>query len=551
MAIKKDRTEHTIPNFTICSWMISVLKLSKAELLLFAYLFDQTYDGKHKCFTSLDVMGIFFDCARQSVARNIDKLVEKSFVKRETTNDPINPIIRHNSYYVNIDNIAQLCIDAGYSEYESFIKTYEISLKALHPDNEDAINEVIDHMQSLSGTQDDENITLNVSDLKKIIHLASGEYSGKLNIEEEIEKIIASSGKLKKHNKRSYTKPVVEKAPTQEPSVNSLFNKPKRSSTKAQKEKDLADKIAMNNEFVIYAANGSQKLLDMLNQFLKTTWGEKCKPFQWKHQLDILYEGAISEERMIDSVRNAIAGSYHKLYVQDKSEVDMKEKLHIIREYVDEEADGNEKLYDLLLSFVTKTQRGKACNSEQLNMLLDELSDICETTKDKIESVSYCYKHGYAALAYRNSNDGGFAGKSSFSDPINKCVEQDDKLKAIDDFIADGYYYLVEGLRDALVEYVTKTSAGMKMSLAAFENNLKYFRIFCLNDNDKVATVMRAISNNYPKLALESYEETTTISNNARSREDIARNMDRDRKSAVIREKKKNPNNPLLENVVV
>ena len=551
MAIKKDRTEHTIPNFTICSWMISVLKLSKAELLLFAYLFDQTYDGKHKCFTSLDVMGIFFDCARQSVARNIDKLVEKSFVKRETTNDPINPIIRHNSYYVNIDNIAQLCIDAGYSEYESFIKTYEISLKALHPDNEDAINEVIDHMQSLSGTQDDENITLNVSDLKKIIHLASGEYSGKLNIEEEIEKIIASSGKLKKHNKRSYTKPVVEKAPTQEPSVNSLFNKPKRSSTKAQKEKDLADKIAMNNEFVIYAANGSQKLLDMLNQFLKTTWGEKCKPFQWKHQLDILYEGAISEERMIDSVRNAIAGSYHKLYVQDKSEVDMKEKLHIIREYVDEEADGNEKLYDLLLSFVTKTQRGKACNSEQLNMLLDELSDICETTKDKIESVSYCYKHGYAALAYRNSNDGGFAGKSSFSDPINKCVEQDDKLKAIDDFIADGYYYLVEGLKEALIKYATETKVGRSMSISDFKSNLNDLRLFGPVDSELVDKVNQAISNNYRRLAVEDYEHTNTLKTSGSSREALAKSKERRRKSDVMDEIKKHPDNPLIKNVVI
>ena len=42
-----------MPNIVVWSWMREVLQLSGLDLLLFAFLFERTFDGVHKCFDRL------------------------------------------------------------------------------------------------------------------------------------------------------------------------------------------------------------------------------------------------------------------------------------------------------------------------------------------------------------------------------------------------------------------------------------------------------------------------------------------------------------------
>ena len=117
-----------IPNIIMWSWMRTVLKLSGSELLIFSYLFSQTFDSVHKCYTCLSDMTEWFGITRQTISRNIDKLVEKNFVSKECLADITNPIIKHNNYSVNTEYITELCENSDYNSYSNFLDSYRMIL---------------------------------------------------------------------------------------------------------------------------------------------------------------------------------------------------------------------------------------------------------------------------------------------------------------------------------------------------------------------------------------------------------------------------------------
>ena len=170
------------------------------------------------------------------------------------------------------------------------------------------------------------------------------------------------------------------------------------------------------------------------------------------------------------------------------------------------------------------------------------LNDICKTTEDKINSVKLSYTNSYSALAYVS------ASKNSDTDT---CVDMDAKEVIIVNFITQGYYQLCDGLEQSLYEYIHETSSGRSMTATSFTNALDNLRLFCLEDTDKVSKVKAAIQNNSNKLATEDFEETRKLKARFETRQSMADSFDRSRKARVEMQKRKNPNDPRLKNIVV
>ena len=80
MASKDLSHINSVPNIVMWSWMRTVLRLCGSELLIFSYIFSQTFDSSHRCYACLIDMEDWFGVTRQTISRNIDRLVEKGFV---------------------------------------------------------------------------------------------------------------------------------------------------------------------------------------------------------------------------------------------------------------------------------------------------------------------------------------------------------------------------------------------------------------------------------------------------------------------------------------
>ena len=204
---------------------------------------------------------------------------------------------------------------------------------------------------------------------------------------------------------------------------------------------------------------------------------------------------------MIEVVRISYMNNYRSLYIADKSEVDIDEKLKEIETYVKTEADDNPELKELLTRYVMEVPKGKSYTHNQFKLALRNLSSLCPTTEQKIQSVEISYANSYAALAYPNSR----------TSTVITEVDTEKKKQLIDKFINDGYYFLVPELKRLLILYITECNSGMSMTASMFELCLKNLRLLCLNDQDKLTKVQLAIQNNSGKLATEDFDESRRI----------------------------------------
>ena len=545
MASKDLSHINSVPNIVMWSWMRTVLRLCGSELLIFSYIFSQTFDSSHRCYACLVDMEDWFGVTRQTISRNIDRLVEKGFVFKECKQDLINPIIKHNSYMVNIPNVTELCENADKDSYQNFLDSYRSLLKQKFPEDGTKIDDYLNELMTWHENKNLE-VCVKLNDLASLIYRTSEDNKPITDVLESVRK---TNKKLKASPEKSYidksSADVLnpkQKKPLSDDGQTELFSaKPKRKSKKAVRAEWDADKRAMNTDFVYIRIGGNEKLLELLNKFLDTDNGQSYTPNQWEEQLETLYTYGRTPERMIEGVRISYMNNYRQLYIVDKSEVDMDKKLNAIDKYVEEFADNNDELRSLLCSYVTEVPKGKSFTESQFKLQLKTLTSLCKTTEDKIASVEIAYARSYQSLAYPSNSIGN--GNSSI------VVDEDKKIEKVRSFIKTGYYQLCDGLEDALITYVKETDAGRKMSYNAFCNILDNLRLYCLDDVDKVGKVKLAIQNNSSKFATEDYDETRRLRNKLVTRESKAQSLDRSRQQKVIMAKMKNPNDPRLVDV--
>ena len=543
-----------MPDITIWSWMQSVLKLSATELMIFAYLFTKTFDNVHRCYTALDTMADWFGMTRQAISRHITKMCDRGFINRVQFQDKANPIIKHNSYAVCISYVTELCENSDSDTYKNFLDSYRHILQQKFPNDIRTVDEYIRSLEIWHSTKDmqvsvtigelaqlisndTEDDSIRLTDLLAMIRKnASERYAGT-----PYEFIAESANDTKK------------KAPKKKKGAFDIIadakKKTRRTSTKAKKEEWNEAKREITSEFITMRVNGNTELMNLLNAFLDTANGNSLSPQQWQIQLDELYALAVTPERMIEGVKRSFMNNYKSVYIADKSENDIAKKLKRIKEYVDENADGSEELYKLLESYILETQHGKSCTDNMFAMALENLSELCPTTQQKIDSVRVSYTNGYKALAYTKRTQGGNYNNNNNaqSNPID-IVE---KKQSVDSFIKNGYYHLVDGLRDALYTYVETTTVGQNMPLNMFNILLNNLRLFCFDDREKVNKVRTAIQNNSAKFAYESFEETRMLQARNETRESMAKSLDRSRKQRVEVFKKSNPNDERVSDVII
>lgn len=520
---------NTMPNIIIWSWMRTVLDLTGINLMLFAYIFYESFDSVHRCRIPLSQMEDWFGVTRQTISRNIDKLCEKEFILKETHKDEINHIIKHNNYRVNMKMITQLCEDSDHNTYKNFLESYSHILKTTFPNDTKDIDSYFD---TLLSWHKNKNIKICMT-LNDVAKLLQGEESNSISDFETILKLL-SERSLKKQE------PVFK---TLETKQKKLFEDTvKRKSKKTLKNEWQVSKKEMNNEFIFMKCGGNTELLDLLNNFLETSNGRNYTPIQWQQQLDNLYKYGRTQERMIQGVRNSFMNNYRSLYIIDKTEVDIDKKLKYIEDYVKKDCDNNLDLLHWLNSYVTEVPKGKSSTINQFILMIENLSDICKTTEEKINSVKLSYTNSYSALAYRSSKN---------TQTEDASVDMETKETIIANFITQGYYQLCDGLELYLNEYIHNTQAGKSMTSTAFSIVLDNLRLYCLDDDDKVAKVKYAIQANSNKFATEDFEETRKIKAKFETRESMANSFDRSRKMRVEAEKRKNPNNPKLKDVVL
>ena len=520
----------SVPNITMWSWMRTVLNLSGSELLIFSYLFSQTFDSVHKCYTTLGDMEQWFGVTRQTISRNIDTLASKGFVIKQTMKDKDNTIIKHNSYYVNMSNITELCEKANFDNYSNFIDCYRSMLTQRFPNQIQTIDEHLEALLNFHKNKD-KQVCMTMNELVKLINSDSDESIPELLLKLREEK------EPKHFPKRSYIEQV--EVPKQE--AKPLLTKKPRKSKQALRNEWYEAKKQMSSEFVMLRADGNSELLEALDEFLTTDNGMSYNPTQWQQQLDNLYKYGRTIQRMIDGVRISHMNNYRQLYIPDRNEVEIDEKLQLIEEYVAAYGESSDKLKELLVSYVSEVPKAKSYTAKQFKLALKNLTALCPTLEDKLRNVEMSYTYSYSALAYPGANT---------SNSQAEC-DMELKLAEIDKFIADGYYYLCDNLKELLVEYVTTTKFGKSANISVFRQMLANLRLMCLDDSEKVVKISMAIQNNSSKFATEDFEESRKIRAKHESRESMAASFDRSRKHNVMIEKRRHPNDPRLKDVTL
>ena len=523
------------PTIVMWSWMREVLELTGTELLLFSYIFAQTFDKVHKCWTCLADMEVWFGITRQTISRNIDKLVEKNFIKKICKADDNKFFIKHNCYFANIDYITELCENSDYDHYQNFLDSYRNILKQKFPEDGKQIDEYLNELSSWHQNKDIK-VCITLNELAKL--LSSNNETGN-NISEMLD-IIHKEKKEKRTAEKEYI--IKESSNNIEQPDPVLFEKPKkkRTSKKAQREEWYLTKKEMSSSFVMLNAGGDSELQMLLDNFLDTDNGRSYTPIQWEQQLDNLYRYGRTVPRMIEGVRNSFMNNYRALYIPDRNEVDIELKLAEINTYVRDEGEDNTELKKYLEAYVVETPKGKSATLNQFKLKLADLSRICPKTEQKVESVKFSYMNSYASLAYTST-----AVQTAKSTEI----DMKEKTRAIQNFIASGYYYLKPDIQKYLTMYIEETENGKSMSASAFELALDNFRLFCLDDDDKITKLKLAIQNNYNKLATEDFAETNKLKARHETREEEAYERDKRRYSAVKQEQRIHPNNELVKGV--
>ena len=102
---RKPKNERTIkdveimPNFIVWNWMMSALKLTGNDILLFAYVYSQSFDNKHYTTVSMTTLASWLGLTRQTVVKHLENL---PFVQKYVSQDGSNGFYTFN-YFINID----------------------------------------------------------------------------------------------------------------------------------------------------------------------------------------------------------------------------------------------------------------------------------------------------------------------------------------------------------------------------------------------------------------------------------------------------------------
>lgn len=575
-----------VPNFIVWNWMISGLKLCGIDIMLFAYIYSQSFDNKHYTTASMTTLANWFGLTRQTLVKHIENL---PFVEKLVSQEHINGFYTFNYFKVNMDALTMFMIQSDHQIYSDFLDAYEDVLKAGFPKDKDAIHEYFRAFKNWHGGMGEDilNVFQNVIRVGNELRYITKDYDDVPFVEAlgtvyEVGKKVEGwtdilNGKYINNSNNSATehtepKPTNISTPPTTASksnkipatvlMNKFGKKTKRTGLVrfANEKKSDLNKESVNahieklkdivTNFVITEADNNSELLDLLYSYV-ITWGGKGITYtSLKASLDLLKNASITVDDMIMFCRKAVAKNTKTLISTNDKQVQQntaKKSLlqsceTIVSKYVENEADNNIELKNIILQYISDIliTKNKITVAGQLNQHLETLSNCCTTTESKINSVKRSYMNGWLAMAYEGANTNSGNGTSNIVNGIE--VDMKAKEQLIEDNKHKCYLYMYPQIQEALLNYIHNTVNGKSMTADKFKINLDFLMLHRFTIDTIVAAINEATLKNYAYLCLDDYNNTKLVLKRYISLERCLEYANRVRKQDCEEAYRKNPN---------
>lgn len=555
-----------MPNFVVWDWMRRGLNLKGSNLLIFAYLYSQSFDGTHACTTSLATMSEWFGLTRQTISKTIDSMPYiKKLVSQEHNSGSF---YTYNYYRVDIDALLQYCHNIGGSVYESYMLSYKQILQLKFPEDEKEIDEYFESIM-------DWHSNLSTQDINKVNAIAKLGDNVRTNPEDYIKQVFsqAITSALEQISTislstNSNTAVSASKTPNNAKSpaptrkrncVTTLLPKTKsvKSKSKEQIRNENLDKCSKYlTSFIALTYNGDRELEESLQNYLSNRILMGLSFDQWRVMLDSFHNSTkgmpISELKSI--VDKAFIGNYKNLYYGNspinnqspiKKTATVESLLSLIDEFVINYGESNEELKEVLYNYAEEVAYINGVSVAQFKQLLNNLHRNCPQLQDKLISVQDAFAGGWKSFVPVSTHNNKFGTQNN----VVVAVDMDKKMECIDNYISYSYWYQYPNIKKLLVRYINETNSGKGMTLRQFKDALMYLRLHSPQANDVERGVSEAIMKDTKYLCREDFKDTAQANKAYNSLEDRAHNMERNRRAECEKLKKANPNNPIVANL--
>ena len=592
-------TGSEMPNFVIWSWMRTALQLSGSNLMLFAYIYSQSFDASHYVTTSLSCLAEWFGITRQTLSRNIDKL---PYIIKDNSCDHPAGFYNCCLYRVDMDAMLHDFSNGPDETYQEFLASYERLLILKFPDDKKTIeayfklfsewhaglsvemrkqikpfitlgnkikeNEEVDY--------EDVNFSDALQDMKEQVEKLSSDLDKFLNGESKSNVEITS----KISNPTVNTKPCVQgtsvpqsnsSKPTpkpkhkgaKRPSDLGIVAKPQKPKSKTKEEKErikqeqfnllIQQLYAENVDFIVRHNIRDERILSSLNDYVSEVieGGKNSRgvtTHRYKMALDQLAL-VMSPDKMLMYIQNAIIGGYSK-FVYDLDKIQSDNRMLLERSNIWEKTenfisnfpDASEEFVNTVNRYVEDcVLASDRYSALQFEHRLNDLLKRNLTSEQVLTVICDTLSSGWKQWNFTNVQNVA-TNVSSTPTP-----DMEDKENATDTFFRKHYFYQTPEIKQVLLDYLHQTSHGRNMSCNKWVQEMEYLLLHRHTNDEIIMAIKDATLHDYEHLCTVDYAADKRMQHTFGTLEDAVVMRDRTRRKHCEQERKNNPNDPRFE----
>ncbi len=583
-------TDSEMPNFVVWSWMRTALKLSGSNLMLFAYIYSQSFDSSHCVTTSLTCLSEWFGLTRQTLARNIDRL---PYVTKQTSDD--HPCGFYGYYFYRVDMDAMLKdFSTGPDEvYQEFLASYKKLLILKFPDDKKRIEDYfkmfsdwhaglsvamrkeaksfvtlgnrisndeecsykdIDFSTALQDVRD--QITQLSNNLSVFLGNGEKETSTKVTLsntpilESPPKKSLNTSKPKPKGARRPSDMGIIAKSQASKPA-----SKEEKARIKQEKFNILIKELyELNTDFVTTHNIDDGRIIEALDNYVREIVEKEHNPkgltaFRYKESLKQLAP-ILSPDDMLTHINDAIIGGYTK-FVYDQEKIKKLNNLYTERLNIKEVAEtfiskfpnASETFSTTIREYVNNcVLNTDGWTSFAFSCRMNELLNRQLTAEQVITVISDTLSCGWKQWNFRSVDNGSTSTVSQ-----TPTVEMSAKESATDDFFRRHYFYQEPEIKTVLLDYLHNTSHGRSISCAKWDQEMEFLILHRHTNDDMIMAVKDAILHDYEHLCTVDYDKDRRIQHTYGTLVESVRMKDRTRQKHCEQERKKHPDDPRFD----
>ena len=599
-----------MPNFVVWDWMRTGLGLSGVNIMIFAYIYSQSFDNTHTVTTSLATMSEWFGITRQTLTRNIERM---PCIIKNTSDEHTYGFYLFNYYKVDMEELLKyLKKSKNKSAYENFMLSYSQILKLKFPEDEKDIDDyfsgiidwhygiddtLIEKVKSIVRLGDDvrnnpqdyreANFSDSIADTEELIRSFCAILSNTTGREITIAPLVdnakttptTASSEVVAKNTTTETddEPIAQKPLTVEKTkpkrkgaksmadMGMVSKKQRRTKTSEEEKAELSrkhfdDLVLTTNQYVALKFDNNEELKEVLIEYIKYRFEDGSYPTkaQWSALLRTLNTYRDNDTRII-VVENAIAGGYKKFSYESTEQItEMKRRnkvaddIHkIIDDFCMNKCENNKELAELIHEYY-RTVNTSIANTKQVEEMLNMLDSTYPTLEGKLLSVRKAFAGGWKTLVANNLFGGGYSNSNNNNSAPNAPIiigenEMEEKDKIIDKFFREKYLYMHPDIKTKLTGYVHETEVGKSMSADTFEKNLEFLALHKPDPKTMLEAINETIIKNRNVFCYENFEETKKVQKSHITLEERSNNLIRSRRQECEFTRHYNPHDKRFE----